>query len=238
MRLDAFIAAATGESRSIAKKYIKEKRVTLSGDIAKSPAENTDGKTVTLDGKTLTVRKNTYLLMNKPAGYVSTTENIPESVLSLVPPEYKTKGLSPAGRLDKDTEGFVLLTDDGALAHRMLSPKTHVPKTYFVRLRDPWQENYAQAFAEGMTIDGGEKCLPADFSASVNCPDECTVVLHEGKYHQVKRMFEKLGNKVVFLKRIKIGELPLDPDLPLGSCLEIMHKDVERLLTAKSFKCK
>lgn len=111
-------------------------------------------------------------------------------------------------------------------------------KTYFVRLRDPWQENYAQAFAEGMTIDGGEKCLPAEFSASVNCPDECTVVLHEGKYHQVKRMFEKLGNKVVFLKRIKIGELPLDPDLPLGSCLEIMHKDVERLLTAKSFKCK
>lgn len=132
----------------------------------------------------------------------------------------------------------MLLTDDGALAHRMLSPKTHVPKTYFVRLRDPWQENYAQAFAEGMTIDGGEKCLPAEFSASVNCPDECTVVLHEGKYHQVKRMFEKLGNKVVFLKRIKIGELPLDPDLPLGSCLEIMHKDVERLLTAKSFKCK
>ena len=178
-------------------------------------------------------------MMNKPQGVVcSTRDGESKTVLELVPPEMFREGLFPAGRLDKDTEGFVLLTDDGALAHRMLSPKTHVPKTYFVRLRDPWQENYAQAFAEGMTIDGGEKCLPAEFSASGNCPDECTVVLHEGKYHQVKRMFEKLGNKVVFLKRIKIGELPLDPDLPLGSCLEIMHKDVERLLTAKSFKCK
>ena len=132
MRLDAFIAAATGESRSIAKKYIKEKRVTLSGDIAKSPAENTDGKIVTLDGKTLTVRKNTYLLMNKPAGYVSTTENIPESVLSLVPPEYKTKGLSPAGRLDKESEGLLILSDDGEFIHRIISPSKHLDKTYFI----------------------------------------------------------------------------------------------------------
>ena len=247
MRLDKFVSSQRNDiSRSMVRELCRKGQVTVNGKVAKAAdAKVSENDIVAVKGVEICYKKFVYIMMNKPQGVVcskgvvsaSEDKNQP-TVVDLVPQNLWRKGLFPAGRLDKDTEGFVLLTDDGALAHRMLSPKTHVPKTYFVRLRDPWQENYAQAFAEGMTIDGGEKCLPAEFSASVNCPDECTVVLHEGKYHQVKRMFEKLGNKVVFLKRIKIGELPLDPDLPLGSCLEIMHKDVERLLTTKSFKCK
>ena len=152
------------------------------------------------------------------------------TVLDLVPDELRRDGLFPAGRLDKDTEGFVLITDDGELSHRMLSPKTHVPKTYFVRLEKPWEESYKDIMAEGMTIDGlregdpEEKCLPAQFLASDENVCECTLILHEGKFHQVKRMFEKVGNKVVYLKRVAIGEMPLDRGLELGRCLEIMHK--------------
>ena len=222
MRLDKFVSSQRNDiSRSMVRELCRKGQVTVNGKVVKAAdAKVSENDIVAVKGVEICYKKFVYIMMNKPQGVVcSTRDGESKTVLELVPPEMFREGLFP-------------------LAHRMLSPKTHVPKTYFVRLRDPWQENYAQAFAEGMTIDGGEKCLPAEFSASVNCPDECTVVLHEGKYHQVKRMFEKLGNKVVFLKRIKIGELPLDPDLPLGSCLEIMHKDVERLLTAKSFKCK
>ena len=209
MRLDAFIAAATGESRSIAKKYIKEKRVTLSGAVAKSPSENTDGKTVTLDGKTLAVRKNTYLLMNKPAGYVSTTENIPESVLSLVPPEYKTKGLSPAGRLDKESEGLLILSDDGEFIHRIISPSKHLDKTYFIVAERPFCEEDVKAFADGITLKDGTACRPAHLSVSEN-KNEATVVITEGKYHQVRRMVASRNNRVLRLVRLKIGPYTLD----------------------------
>ena len=151
-------------------------------------------------------------------------------VMKLIPEELRTKGMFPAGRLDKDSTGALLITDDGELAHRMLSPVSHVPKTYFVRLEKPVGEELIGKFAEGMEIDGGEKCLPAELTLTENdC--ECYLVLHEGKYHQVKRMFACCGNKVVFLKRVRIGGLDLDPKLPLGACLEILHKDVDKLLT-------
>ena len=140
------------------------------------------------------------------------------------------EGLFPAGRLDKDTEGFVLLTDDGELSHKMLSPKSHVPKTYFVRLAKPWEESYKEQFALGLTIDGNEKCLPAEFDGSHENDHECTLVLHEGKFHQVKRMFKKLGNEVVYLRRVAIGNVNLREELALGECLEMLHKDVENLL--------
>lgn len=241
MRLDKFISSQRNDiSRSMVKELCRKGLVSVNGKTAKTAdTKVSETDTVTVRGEDISYKKFLYIMMNKPQGVVcSTRDGESKTVLELVPPELFREGLFPAGRLDKDTEGFVLLTDDGGLAHRMLSPKTHVPKTYFVKLRDPWQDNYAEAFAKGMTIDGGEKCLPAEFAGAEGCPNECTVVLHEGKYHQVKRMFEKLGNKVIYLKRTKIGELALNPDLPLGSCLEIMHKDVERLLTSKSFQCK
>ena len=176
-------------------------------------------------------KKYVYIMLNKPQGVVcSTKDGQSRTVIELVPEKLRRKGLFPAGRLDKDTEGFVLLTDDGELAHKMLSPKSHVPKTYFVRLALPWQEDYKEKFSGGLVIDGGEKCLPAEFCGSGENDHECTLILHEGKFHQVKRMFKILGNEVVFLKRIAIGNVKLDRKLALGECLEIMHKDVENLL--------
>lgn len=115
----------------------------------------------------------------------------------------------------------------------MLAPKSHVPKKYEVTLDEPWNQDYYLRFKEGITIDGGEKCLPAEFEGSTDNPNQCTLILHEGKFHQVKRMFQTLGNKVVFLKRISIGELDLNKNLALGECMEILHKDVEKLLALK-----
>lgn len=234
MRLDKFVSSQrTDLSRSMVKELCRKGRITVDGRAAKKADMQIDENAcdIRVDGCRVQYRQYLYIMLNKPQGVVcSTKDGDSPTVLDIIPDEYRREGMFPAGRLDKDTEGFVLLTDDGALSHKMLSPKSHVPKTYFVRLEKPWKDDYAEKFSQGMTIDGGDVCLPAEFEAGEK-PNECTLVLHEGKFHQVKRMFQKLGNKVIYLKRVKIGGLPLDPDLELGKCLEIMHKDVEKLLT-------
>lgn len=233
MRLDKFISSQRVElSRSMVRELCKKGKVTVNGKTALKPDMQIDEKTavVTVGGETVGYRKYLYIMLNKPQGVVcSTKDGISQTVLEFLPEQYRREGMFPAGRLDKDTEGFVLLTDDGELAHKMLSPRSHVPKTYFVRLEKPWLESYRSEFEKGMVIDGGEKCLPAEFSEG-DKENECFLTLHEGKYHQVKRMFQMLDNKVVFLKRTAIGNLPLDDNLALGECLEILHKDVEKLL--------
>ena len=233
MRIDKFISSQrTDLSRSDVKRLIKEKRVTADGVIVTSPdTKIVESAVVCVDNSPITFKKFIYLMLNKPQGYVcSTRDGKTPTVLELVPPELKRKGLFPAGRLDKDTEGFVLITDDGQLAHDMLSPAKHVPKTYYVRLEQPYDPKYEIVFKEGVTIDGGERCRPADVLPDENDPFGCTLVIHEGKFHQVKRMFKAVENKVVYLRRIQLGGLPLDPKLPLGECLEIMHKDVEKII--------
>ena len=233
MRTDKYVSSQrTDLSRADVKKMIRAGRITINGEKARSPEQQVpEGAEVCVDGASIVYREHIYLMLNKPQGYVcSTREGASPTVLELVPPELRRRGLFPAGRLDKDTEGFVLITDDGALAHDMLSPAKHVPKTYFVRLEKPYEEEYAKIFAGGITIDGGEKCLPAEASPDPEDAFACTLVLHEGKFHQVKRMFSAVGNHVIYLKRIRIGDLDLDPKLPLGACLEIMHKNVEKLL--------
>lgn len=233
MRIDKFISSQRPDiSRSTVKELCRKGRVTADGRAIKKPDTQIDESRaeIYVDGEKISYRKYLYIMLNKPQGVVcSTRDGVSQTVLEIIPEEYRRIGMFPAGRLDKDTEGFVLLTDDGELAHKMLSPKSHVPKTYFVRLEKPWEESYREAFAAGMTIDGNEKCLPAEFSGSDDA-FECTLILHEGKFHQVKRMFHSLGNNVVFLKRTAIGALALDPSLALGECLEILHKDVEKLL--------
>ncbi|MFT3951759.1 MAG: pseudouridine synthase [Oscillospiraceae bacterium] len=139
----------------------------------------------------------------------------------------------PAGRLDKDSEGFVLITDDGALAHRMLSPKSHVPKTYRCVLEKPCGADYPDAFAAGITLSGGDICMPALCIPDAGDPFSCTVIIREGMFHQVKRMFAALGNHVNKLKRTAIGGLELNANLALGEHLLISHKDVEKLLSRK-----
>ena len=233
MRIDKFIASQRNDlSRSDVKKLIRAKRVTADGKTvtsADTPVEETS--VVCVDGVPITFKKFLYIMLNKPQGYVcSTREGHTPTVLELLPEELRRKGLFPAGRLDKDTEGFVLITDDGQTAHEMLSPSKHVPKTYFVRLEKKYDPECEIVFAEGVTIDGGERCLPAEVRPDPEDPFACTLVIHEGRFHQVKRMFEAVENKVVYLKRTQIGGLPLDPNLGLGECLEIMHKDVEKIL--------
>lgn len=224
MRLDKFISSQrTDLSRNDVKALVKKGLVTVDGEKAKKSDMQIDENTacVQVSGEKISYRKFIYLMLNKPQGVVcSTKEGACPTVIDIIPEKYRREGLFPAGRLDKDTEGFVLLTDDGQLAHRMLSPKSHVPKHYFVRLEKPYEQGYAEAFESGMTIDGGEKCLPAEF-IPLDKENECEVVLHEGKFHQVKRMFEALGNKVIYLKRIMIGALPLDEALALGEVKEI-----------------
>ncbi len=233
IRTDKFISSQLADiSRSEAKALIRSGRVAVDGVTVRSPdTQITPQSVVTLDGKRITYKEHIYIMLNKPSGYVCSTkrEGGCPTVIELVPPYLKRKGLFAAGRLDKDTEGFVLITDDGELAHKMLAPSSHVPKTYFVRLEQPCGEDYEQRLAQGVDI-GGEICRPAVFAADKFDEKNCTLIIHEGKFHQVKRMFASLGNKVVYLKRTAIGALVLDPNLPLGECLEIMHKDVDKLL--------
>lgn len=234
MRLDKFAASQRSDlSRSDVKELCRKGLVTVNGSVVRKPDASVDENSdeVCISGERIVYRKYVYIMLNKPAGVIcATKDRLTETVLELIPPELRRDGLFPAGRLDKDTEGFVLITDDGELAHKMLSPKSHVPKTYFVRLEKPLSEDTAPRFAGGITIDGGELCLPAELRAGES-PNECFLVLHEGKFHQVKRMFAAVGNKVVYLKRIRIGALDLDENLTYGGCLEILHKDVDKLLS-------
>lgn len=228
MRIDKFAAEQTGISRADAKAMIKKRQIIVNGEPVRSGEVHIDPENddIVVSGKHINYREYLYIMLNKPAGTVcAVKDELSPTVVELIPPELRRKGLFPAGRLDKDTEGFVFITDDGALAHKMLSPRSHVEKEYEVALEKPAEKGYASVFEAGVTIDGGEKCLPARI---IFTDDEKVVrlIICEGKYHQVKRMMEAVGNRVTFLKRVRIGGIPLDPDLPLGQCREILHKEI------------
>ena len=234
MRLDKFTAEQTGVSRTDAKGLIKRKRVIVNGTAVTSPETAVDPETdeIIINGKKVLYRKYMYIMLNKPAGVVcATRDGLSSTVLELLPEELRRKGLFPAGRLDKDTEGFVFITDDGALAHKMLSPKNHIEKEYEVTLEKPAEAWYKERFAQGITIDGDEKCMPAELVFTERA-DFVRLILHEGKYHQVKRMFAALGNRVTGLRRVKIGGLSLDEGLGEGECREITKEEL-RLITGE-----
>ena len=231
MRIDKFVSEQGGISRSDAKAMIKKGKILVNGAAVKSADAKIDPENdrITIDGKEVSYRQFMYIMLNKPDGVIcATRDGLSATVLELLPPELVRKGLFPAGRLDKDTEGFVFITDDGALAHKMLSPKNHVEKEYVVTLEKPAQEHYIELFASGMTIDGDEKCLPARLIMTEK-PDVVRLILHEGKYHQVKRMMEAAGNKVVHLRRIRMGGISLDPSLPSGKAREITVEELSHL---------
>lgn len=228
MRIDKFAADQANITRTEAKNLIKLGLITVNGKTVSSADAKIDpvSDEVFISGRRILYRQYLYVMLNKPAGIVcATRDGLSRTVLELLPTEFRRKGLFPAGRLDKDTEGFVLITDDGALAHRMLSPKNHVEKEYIVTLERPAEKHYKELFASGMTIDGGEKCMPAELEFTEN-ENVVRLVLHEGKFHQVKRMAEAAGNKVTHLRRIRIGGIVLDENLPLGGCREILHKEI------------
>lgn len=232
-RLDKVISNQMQISRTEAKEFIRKGTVTVNDRVVRSSDEkiNPDTDIVKVNGEAVEYRKFIYLMMNKPQGVVcSTKDGLSPTVLSLVPEKFMRKGLFPAGRLDKDTEGFVLITDDGELAHKMLSPKSHVPKVYYCELEHDGDLSYADKFKNGITLKTGEKCLPAELVFEKDMKT-ALVTLNEGMFHQIKKMFEALDNKVTFLKRIKIGGVELDVNLEKSECREMLHKEVDNLLS-------
>lgn len=231
-RLDKFISNQCFDiSRSAVKDLVKKGQVSVNGKTCKRADEKIDPERdeICVSGKKIDYKKHLYIMLNKPAGVVcATRDGLSPTVLALLPDDLKRDGLFPAGRLDKDTEGFVLITDDGDLAHKMLSPKSHVPKRYYVKLSSPLVKNASDKFTQGVVLEDGTSCLPAELER-IN-DTECYVVLHEGMFHQVKRMFMALDNEVVYLKRVKIGGVELDSSLALGSVRELTDAEVQMLL--------
>ncbi len=228
LRLDRFIANQTGLTRSEVKSLLKKGGVALNDAVVKSPdlKVNPSADTVAVNGKKIEYKKHLYIMLNKPQGVIcATRDGLSQTVLELLPDSLRRQGLFPAGRLDKDTEGFVLITDDGDLAHKMLSPKSHVPKKYFVRLEHPLNGNEDKLFKAGIILEDGTLCKPATLEYTENM-QECFVILHQGMFHQVKRMFESVDNKVIFLKRVQIGGVELDKNLKLGEVREL--SDLEK----------
>ncbi len=227
-RLDKIIASQGQHSRSEVKKLVKQGLVTVNGTVAKSADIkcNAQSDEIIVDSVPLLYKKHLYLMLNKPKGIISATEDrTQKTVLDLVPGELYRDGLFPAGRLDSDTTGFVLLTDDGDFAHRILSPKNHIMKTYHATLKEPLNEEDITKFKEGLTLGDGTKCLEAHVKMLES--NICEVIICEGKYHQVKRMFASIGNKVLELKRVKMGDLPLDESLAEGQFRELTKQEIE-----------
>lgn len=236
MRLDKFLSDRTEYTRSEIRNFLKNGAVRLGLETVRDGSRklNPDEQEVFLNQKKIHGGLHLYLVLNKPENYLCATEDkVHKTVLELVPKELKRKNLFPAGRLDLDSTGFVLLTDDGTLSHQMLSPKNHVPKYYLVKLARPFEDSYPSVLRAGLVLSDGTVCLPAEVQQVSE--KYCIICLHEGKYHQVKRMFAFLGNHVEHLHRVAVGSLLLPPDLPSGACLEIFHKEIQQLLKTENF---
>lgn len=217
-RLDKIISATGKKSRREVREMVRQGRVLVDGKPAPAADMKVDPQAavILLDGEPLGYEKFTYVMFHKPAGVLTATEDRrQETVLDLLPPELRRRALSPVGRLDKDTEGLLLLTNDGQLAHRLLSPKSHVDKVYYARVDGALEPGDIAAFAAGMTLGDGLECLPAGLE--ILSPTEALVTLREGKFHQVKRMLAARGKPVLYLKRLSMGRLRLDPALAPGA---------------------
>lgn len=236
-RLDKTIAAQATLSRSEVKLLIRKGLVQVNEAVVRSADFQVDWQQdkVTVEGIPLSLKANIYLMLNKPKGVVSATKDSRfPTVLNLVPPQLDRKGLFPAGRLDKDTTGFVVITDDGKFAHDILSPRKHISKTYHAQLDGNISQEIVKAFAAGVNVNNEYTTMPAILELLETKPegDFVKVVLKEGMYHQIKRMFLSFGITVLELKRVKMGMLDLDPNLPEGICRELTAKELE-LITSK-----
>lgn len=230
MRLDRFLSGQTALSRKELTALIRSGAVTLNGTAVRKPdaAVQPETDAVTLRGEPVIYSEFHWYLLHKPAGVITASRDPKQpTVLDLLKPQDRLPKLFASGRLDIDTEGLLLITDDGVTSHKMLSPKHHVPKYYLVQLAEPFQPSYIEAFRSGILLREGESeeaCLPA---ACVSIGERLAVLeLHEGKYHQVKRMFAAVGNHVVHLLRVQIGGLKLPPNLPSGEYISILNKEI------------
>ena len=229
-RLDKLVAAYSEYSRKDVRRLVKEKRIEVNG----APASSFDQKIkdedcVLMDGEPIVRKRRIVAVLNKPMGFVTSTEDPRDrTVMELVPRDWMKMGVFPVGRLDKDTEGLLVLTNDGQLAHRVLSPKKHVPKTYYAKIEGRVTEEDIKAFEAGVTLDDGYETMPAQLKIIESGEQsEIELTIHEGKFHQVKRMCESVGKKVVYLKRLSMGKLMLDENLGLGEYRELTDEEVK-----------
>lgn len=246
MRLDKYLAEMGEGTRQEVKAFIRKGRVMVGGVPVKKPeAKVEEGKDqVTLDGREIPYQKYLYYMLNKPAGVITaTTDSRDRTVLDLLG-EDRRKDLFPVGRLDKDTEGLLLITNDGPLAHRLLSPRKHVDKCYYAKVRGEVTGEDVEQFAQGLFLAGlgeekEEKTMPArlEILKTVSTGgeedpgfvSEILLTIQEGKFHQVKRMFQAVGKEVLYLKRLSMGSLKLDPELAPGQYRELTKEEMERL---------
>ena len=234
IRLDRYLADVHVGSRKQIREYIRDGRVRVNGEVIAKTEHHVDTRsdTVSFDGKDLVYFKHRYILLNKPAGVVSATKDgLSRTVIDLLS-GVPVRRLSPIGRLDKDTEGLLLITDDGEFAHNILSPRHHVDKTYIAKLDKPFSDEVKADFESGMNL-GEEKLLPAELKAICNDNTKAEIILREGIYHQIKRMFKKHGITVLELKRIALGELHLDKNLKDGECRYLTNEDLTKITKTK-----
>ena len=230
-RLDKRLAATGRWSRKEARDLIRGGRVAVEGAVCRAPeAKVGEDAPVTVDGAPICADRPVYLMLHKPAGVVSSTDEPGErTVLELVGEEYQNIGLFPAGRLDKDTEGLLLLTNDGPLAHRLLAPKSHVDKVYYVEVDGVLDETDVEAVRRGVTLGDGYVCLPGELELLSG--NRAHITLREGKYHQVKRMLASRGKPVTYLKRVRFGPLELDETLPKGGWRPLNDRELELIFS-------
>ena len=225
-RLDKLLADLGVATRSELRDIIRSGRVQVDGAVVTHPEQRFDSEAcrIVLDGKELSYSVFHYYMMDKPEGVLSVTEaRKQKTVLDLLPPELRRMGLFPVGRLDKDTSGLLLLTNDGEFSHRVISPKSGIEKRYEARVEGMPDEEDVRAFAEGLTLGDGTKCLPAKLE--ITGTDRCYVTVMEGKYHQVKRMLASRGKPVRTLRRLSVGALALDLGAP-GDFRELTQEDL------------
>lgn len=230
-RIDKILSNMGYGTRKEVKELIKGGQVEVGGKVVRDPGLQVmaDSQEIMVDGKKLFYREFIYIMMNKPQGVVSATEDTRErTVVDLLPEQYRAFDPFPVGRLDKDTEGLLLLTNDGQLTHRLLSPKKHVPKKYLARIQGRVDEADVEAFSLGVTLEDGYRTMASQLvvleRGSISTIE---VTIYEGKYHQVKRMFQSVGKEVMYLKRLSMGELKLDESLELGEFRELTDNELK-----------
>ncbi|WP_338593647.1 pseudouridine synthase [Paenibacillus sp. Y5S-9] len=238
LRLDKILSHMGVGTRSELKKMVKQGRIHVDGKAVKDSGVqvNPEVNVIEADGERIVYREMIYLMLHKPPGVVSATEdNRDKTVLDLLRKEDRVFNPFPVGRLDKDTEGLLILTNDGPLAHDLLSPRKHVPKTYEARVLGNVDEVDVQRFKAGIQLDDGYETLPAELTilgqekTEEGMISSISLIIHEGKFHQVKRMFQAVGKRVIYLKRVAMGELELASDLAIGSYRELTADELSLL---------
>lgn len=240
-RIDKVLGNLGIGSRTEIKKMVKQGRITLNGEVIKDSGKQCypEQDLIAVDGVEVVYKEFIYLMLHKPAGVISATEDkYDKTVLDLISSHDRVFDPFPVGRLDKDTEGLLLLTNDGQLAHDLLSPRKHVPKVYEAKVTGPLKQEHIQLFEQGVTLDDGYVTMPAALTIVEQGDEEhhsfISLTIAEGKFHQVKRMFQAVGCEVVYLKRVAMGQLKLDETLPKGKYRELTEAELDSLRGSNS----